>query len=310
MEDIVNVGVVNFPVIWGEIDKNLSRMKGYIKAAYKQGIDILVFPETALTGYDGEDPEMDREQRMQRRFAETVPGPSTEAIAELTKKFGMYVVFGMAERDADDPKKVYNAAAAVGPEGIIGTYRKIHLPFTEGLWADRGEKPLVFDTPWGPVGVGICYDVYQYPEVTRYARAMGARLFLHCTAMNSTETGGPGGYLGNLSLRYQVINNDMFIATSNLCGKDINSWFMGGSCIIGPSSTSVKEYYYAGKPFLAEGADECGIANAVLDLSQVRTSFLDGVWKGGMGKGDWCPDKYIAWFTEARDTNFWGHEEG
>lgn len=89
---------------------------------------MLVFPETALTGYDVEAPEVAREERMHRRLAEPVPGPSTEAIARLAKKYGMYVIFGMAERNAEDPEKVYNAAAVIGPEGIIGTSAKFICP--------------------------------------------------------------------------------------------------------------------------------------------------------------------------------------
>ena len=306
MKDILSLGVVNFAPVWGDKRANCKRICEYIEAAGRQGIQMLVFPETALIGYDVEPGDLPREERMQRRLAETVPGPAADAVCALTKKYDMYVIFGMAERDAEQPDRVYNAAAVCGPEGLIGGCHKIHLPFTEGLWADPGEKPFLFDTPWGPVGVGICYDVYCYPEVTRYARAMGARLFINCTAICTLESPGDGGYLGNLCLRYLAVNNNMFLASANLAGRDQSSWFMGGSSIIGPSTTMTEEHYYAGKPFLAEGADESGIQSAVIDLSDTRHSFLDCVWAGGIGKGDWQPEKYAAWFTEAKERNFWG----
>lgn len=305
MKDIINIAVVNFPAVWGNKESNLKQMTEYIEAAARKGAQMIVFPETALTGYDVEPEGVAREARMQCRLAETIPGPGTETIAKLAEKYGMYVIFGMAEKDAEDPKKIYNAAAVVGPEGVIGSSRKIHLPFAEMFWAERGEKPLVFDTPWGPVGVGICYDFYQFPEVTRYARAMGARLFINCTAICTAESGGAGGYIGNLSLQYQVLNNDMFVATSNLCGRDRTSWFMGGSSIVGPSSKAPEVHYYAGKKFLDEGADQNGMETATINLGSVRNSFINGVWAGGMGKGDWNPDKYIAWYTEAKEKNFW-----
>ena len=54
-------------------------------------------------------------------------------------------------------------------------------------------------------------------------------------------------------------------------------------------------------------ADESGIQSAVIDLSDTRHSFLDCVWAGGIGKGDWQPDRYAAWFNEAKETNFWGN---
>lgn len=301
MKDIINLAVVNFPVVWGDKEKNVQQICEYIEAAGKKGIEMIVFPETAMTGYDVESGDIQKEERMHCRLAETVPGVSSNRIAELTRKYNMYAIWGMAERDAEDSSRVYNAAAVAGPDGVIGTSRKIHLPFSEMKWADRGEKPFILDSPWGPIGVGICYDFYQYPEVTRYARAMGVRLFINCTAINTAETGGAGGYLGNLSLRYQAVNNNMFIATSNLCGRDITSWFMGGSSIVRPSSQAAKEYYYAGKAFLDEGADENGIESATINLGSVRNSFLECVWAG-----DFTPEKYIEWYTEAKENNFYG----
>ena len=47
-----------------------------------------------------------------------------------------------------------------------------------------------------------------------------------------------------------------------------------------------------------------------LDLSGTRHSFLDCFWDGAIGKGDWRPDKYIEWFREAQETNYWGSQEG
>ena len=246
MKDILTLAVVNFAPVWGDKDNNLKRICEYTEAAALRGAQMVLFPETALTGYDIEPGDLDREERMHRRLAETIPGPATDAVCALTRKYGIYAAFGMAERDAGDPARVYNAAAVCGPDGLIGSCRKIHLPFAESLWADSGEKPFLFETPWGPVGIGICYDVYCFPEVTRYARAMGARLFLNCTAICTLESPGAGGELGNLCLQYLAVNNDLFIASSNLCGRDVTSWFMGGSGIIGPSTTMTHFRYAAG----------------------------------------------------------------
>lgn len=305
-KDILNLAVVNFAPVWGDKQANLDRILEYIEAAARKGVEMVVLPETALTGYDIEPEELKAEERMHRRLAETCPGPATDAVCELTKKYGIYAIFGLAERDSDDPTKVYNASAVCGPDGFIGTCRKIHLPFAEGLWACPGDKPFLFDTPWGPVGIAICYDFYCFPEITRYARAMGARLFINCTAICTLESPGAGGYLGNLALQYMAMNNNMFIASSNLCGQDVTSWFMGGSCVLGPSTTPTHVQYFAGKKFLDPGADEPGIQNAVIDLSAIRYSFLNSVWAGGIGKCDWRPDRYIEWYREAIDKNYWG----
>lgn len=304
MKDILTLSVVNFAPVWGDKEANLKRILEYTDAAGRAGVQMLVFPETALTGYDVEE-GVARDEHMQRKLAETVPGPATDAVADLAAKYDMYVIFGLAERDAEDADKVYNAAAVVGPEGVIGSCHKIHLPFAEGLWADRGDTPFIFDTPWGPVGMAICYDSYCFPEISRYCRAMGARLFLNCTAIATAESPGAGGYLGNLALQYLVMNNDMFFASSNLCGQDKTSWFMGGSSIIGPSSTMTEVHYYAGKKFLEDGADESGLNTATIDLSDVRHSFLASKWNGGIEAADWRPDRYIEWFKTAIETDYW-----
>lgn len=305
MKEIVNIATVNFSPVWGDSKRNMSRIVEYTEAAALRGAQIVAFPETALTGYDIEEGEIPREELMQRRLAETADGPAVTAVCEVTKKYGIYAIFGFAERDMDDKSKVYNACAVCGPEGYIGSCRKIHLPFAESLWADPGDTPFLFDTPWGPVGVGICYDFYSFPEISRYARAMGARLFINCTAICTLESPGAGGYLGNLSIKYHAMNNNMFIVSSNLCGLDKVSWFMGGSSIVGPSSTMTEVEYYAGKPFLEDGADESGINAATVDLSCTRHSFLDSVWAGGIEKCDWRPDRYIEWLKNAQETDYW-----
>lgn len=306
MKDILNLGVVNFASVWGDKRNNLNRILDYIEVGARKGVQMIVFPETSLTGYDVEPNEMEREERMHRRLAETAPGMATDAVCELTRKYGMYAVFGMPERDSSVPDKVYNSAAVCGPEGLIGTCRKIHLPFTESLWANKGDLPFLFDTPWGPIGVGICYDFYCFPEITRYCRAMGARLFINCTAICTLDSPGAGGYLGNLCLQYQAMNNDMFIATSNLCGRDLSSWFMGGSSVLGPSSTMTELQYYAGKPFLAPDADESGLEVCHNRPFRCKALFLNSVWEGGIEKGDWRPDLYMQWFNQAIQKNYWG----
>ena len=53
-KDIMTIGVVTFNAFWGEKEKNLNRIKGYIEAGAKRGCDLMVFPEMALTSYDDE----------------------------------------------------------------------------------------------------------------------------------------------------------------------------------------------------------------------------------------------------------------
>ncbi|OZB94973.1 carbon-nitrogen hydrolase family protein [Paenibacillus sp. XY044] len=235
VQDIVTVAAVNFHPKWGDKADNLKRLKGYVRTAAKQGADLILFPETALTGYGvkDDDPEM------QRLNAEPVPGDSTLALAELTKEYGVYVVLGMPERDDAEPDIIYNSAAVIGPEGVIGAYRKIHPAAKESMWATKGGQPFMFDTPWGPVGVGICYDSYCFPELVRYYTALGSRMYLNPTAIHNAE-GWQDLYYTTLKSR--SLENGTFIVSSNLVGQDYDSYFPGGSMIVGPANHIGAEY--------------------------------------------------------------------
>lgn len=315
MRDIVNVAVVNFRPIWGEKEKNLKRIAEYIENEAKRGMDIIVFPELCLTGYDDEDTDgfglghgyntaMDKRQKMQSRDAETVPGPSTECIAEVTKRCGVYAVFGMTERDKSNSDVIYNSAAVCGPEGIIGAYQKIHIPPGEMYWATPGETPLLFDTPWGPVGVQICFDTYFFPEITRYYRAKGARLLLNCTAL-------AGGDVVRYPMCSREVENSayintMFIASANLCGKDKYSSFLGGSSIIGPSAEWGNVYYYAGGNFHDKDYSHPGVFSASIDLAQTEVShhFL---WRPNpvFRRPDFRPELYAKLYESLAEDKHW-----
>lgn len=236
--DVVTIACVNFRTDWGNKEQNLKRIKGYVTAAAKRGADIILFPELALTGY-----ENGPGAKMHRENAETVPGPSTNALAELTRKLGVYVIVGMPVKSSENPDVFFNSAAVIGPEGVIGSYAKL-MPFgNEMKWCTKGEKPFAFDTPWGLVGVGICYDTYMFPELPRYYAALGARLYVHITALGVFKGWKPY-YINQMQAR--AIENMMFLASSNIVGKDRMADYPGTSFVLGPGEEAHEVKFYAG----------------------------------------------------------------
>ena len=217
MKHVMKISTVAFHAIWGKKELNLQRMLDYIELAAGEGSNLVVFPEMALTGYDDKK-EQPKAEKMQVLQAETVPGPSSQRIAEAARKFGLYVAFGLPERDRWAPGAVYNSACVCGPEGILGVYRKIHLAYPEPHWAIRGRDPFLFQTPWGPIGVGICYDSYCFPELMRYYAAKGCRAYLNLSAHAKCH----GTALGNASLVSASIVDHIYVVTSNLA-RDIPS---------------------------------------------------------------------------------------
>lgn len=292
MRDAVKISTVSFNAKWGDKEANLSRMTGYIEQAVAEGSKFIVFPEMALTGYDDEE-DKPLLEKMQYKEAEVIPGPSSLAVAELTKKYGVYVIFGMPERDSDKKDILYNSACVCGPKGVIGGYRKIHLPYPEYHWAKRGEKPLIFDTEWGPVGVGICYDTYCFPELMRYYAAKGCRIHINCTAHAMCH----GKTIARTTVEAYAGMNKMFIVSSNLAGIDLYNDFWGSSSIVGPGSGIWDVAYYAGYPFSDLRGHVDKMFSAVIDLGLARRNIFEPN-PGINGATDYRPAIYKKLYKE------------
>ncbi len=230
--DIV-FGVVNFEAKWGDKEANIAAMKDYIAKAAEKGVEMLVFPEMALTGYTYIAPAAG-EKAMQQALAETVPGPATDALAPLAKAHNMYIIFGLPELKDD---KVYNSAAILMPDGTVESYQKIHPVADENQWAVRGDTPYMFDTPWGPVGLSICYDTYAIPELTRYYAAQGARIVLNPTATSRGSTEGKWEWYYRNRIESTADREQIVLVSANLAGTDGTEAksvvFPGGSCVVG-----------------------------------------------------------------------------
>jgi predicted amidohydrolase len=290
-EQTVTVGCANFERGASKAD-SLARIEAAIAEASAQGIDILVFPECALMGaidcscrFDGGACPGHRE------LAETVPGPSSEHIAMLAKKFDMYVVFGMSERDPGEPSVLYNSAVVVGPEGILGTYRKLHLGtlplVTEGITYRPGSSLPLFATRFGPIGVLIDYDFWFNPELSRILMLKGARLLVNL----SGALAGPGkrDYLVHTTAA-RAQENLVYTASANLVGGAERTEHSAGN----PSNPHANDYLghsvIAGPAFprysqvFVEAGDTVEIVSATLSFERLHrwdTVFPIRQWRAG-----------------------------
>lgn len=293
-KSVVTIATVNFHSLWGRKKENLERIIGYIEAAAKQGANIVLFPEMALTGYDDESYKPTYEQ-MQYVDSEHWDGPSAKTVAEVTKKYGIYAVVGYPERDYEDDRRVFNSAFVTGPEGIVGSYRKIHVCVFEVLWAKKGREPLCFDTPWGKVGVSICGDTYNYHELTRFYANQGARIVLNPTAVLATDVWDYESYYVT-GLESSVLESGVYMVSSNFTGPEKVSDGGGCSNIIGPALHKQKKWY-AG----SMGKFEENIYMETVDLSLAnRMVFKINPLNGD---ADYRPDIYRELFrrTVERD---------
>lgn len=252
-DDGPTAAVANVSAVWGDKQANVDMMLQYVDYAASQDIDILVFPETILTGYDSTDPagandahtanaEVNRalaasDDYMQVVLAEKIAGPvgdttrgeSVQQIAAAAQQYGMYIIFGMPEMPEGGPivedgvDKVYNSAAICFPDGHTESFQKMHRAGSEETaWSVAGSTPVMIEMPeWtdaegSPLkaGVDICRDGHFYPEIGRYYAAKGASLLLHPTA-----TTGNAWYRENRMGSY-TDRDGLAVVSTNVWGPD------------------------------------------------------------------------------------------
>ncbi len=276
-QDVVSVACINFHTAWGDKAANLAKMKAFTTDAAKQGNDIIVFPELALSGYEcSADMHGEKKScRMHRDSAETIPGPATEEMAALAKELDVYIIFGMPEQDKNNADRRYIASVVIAPEGILGSYRKLHLApwprFTESLCFSAGDEVPVWKTRYGILGVLICYDFYFFPELARIMALKEATLLINTTA----SAAGPGKpYYLVQQTGSRATENLVYAASANLVGKERTKTYYGHSVIAGPHHPRPAFVF-------AEGGESEEIVSATLSFPRLRAyaELLD--WKKG-----------------------------
>ena len=222
--------------------RNLRRFLEMIDEAADHRVDVLVLPEVGLQGYaDFTAPRGSKAETEQREYyfreAETIPGPTTEAIREAAERHGMFVQLGMAE-SAIGGNAIFNSATLIGPRGVIGVYRKIHNQFEFPYFA-LGEDAPTFDTPFGRMASLICYDLC-FPELMRVYALDGAQVALMSTGWPMAGHDRSDDYYGwamELTAQANAFFNQMWLVISNHCEpatKSTDYDYYGGSQIVDP----------------------------------------------------------------------------
>jgi len=257
-----------------QVGENLDGILGAIKEAATNRAELMAFPECSLTGYIFNS----REEALSS--AETVPGSATEKIATLCKELKVYVVFGLLEREDD---RLYNAAVFVGPEGIIGRYRKNHLPFLGvDRFVDSGDEPFqVYQTPVGNIGLFICYDIV-FPESARVMTLLGADILVLPTNFPQVrrET------LSTHVVSTRAIENRVHVVAADRVGSERGSVFAGLSKIVDA----------AGKTLSLASLDRKEIIYGEVSLSAARQKRL--IITPGEYELDYIDDRRPALYGE------------
>lgn len=279
----MTVAAVNFHPIAGDVQRNLKRIMEYTEAAVSRGAQTVLFPELALTGHGGK-----KNDEMQKCLAETIPGTSSCAVADLSSRLGIHVVFGMPVRKAD---KIYNSLVICGPQGILDIYDKLHLTAADSGWAAEGERlPPLFDTSCGKMMAVTGFDLIYYPEVCRYGKAKGAKMLIGASAL---EDNGMGEAWQKI-LERNVGLNTLPVALSSLAGEYGGRHFAGGTQILMPAEPIEQIYVSAGYPFDHPSGFKPGLYMTVIDMTadilMPHYPYFEHNYK--VGTPDWRPDVY------------------
>ncbi|MES1924364.1 carbon-nitrogen hydrolase family protein [Salinisphaera sp. T31B1] len=222
MQSDTAVSVVQHaPREMGQSETNIDYIVASLAAEAARGSRLVVFPEMGITSFFRHEPG--GYERYWREATIELDGPELARIIEAAAAADVHAVVGFAERSASTGV-IYNSAALVGPAGILGVTRKVHLPGLEKMYYTPSDSIDVIDSPFGRIGIAICYDV-MFPEYFRALSDQGAEIIVFCS---STWRGGAKGGVGLEGVKRDywsalpmvtAIQNQAFVVACNACGR-------------------------------------------------------------------------------------------
>jgi predicted amidohydrolase len=216
----MKIAVAQMACALGDIEANVGKMAAFAQRAKEAGAGLVVFPETADTGYS---------MPVIQDRATTLSEGAVPRLRETAKKLGLGIISGIAEREG---AVIYNSQVAIDSAGLIAAkYRKSHLfrpaPVEEHKCFAPGND--LVSLPWDGfrLGLTICYDL-RFPELYRaLACDFGVNVFMISSAWPFPRV----GHLRTLAVA-RAIENQSYVISSNRVGNDGGGTFCGSSAII------------------------------------------------------------------------------
>ncbi len=254
-EASLTISIAQIRVACRQPEENLAKAEALIAEAARRGSDLVCFPEMWSTGFD-----WSYLAEQAEKHAAVI-----ERVAALARRYRIWINGSLPEMTDDG--RIANTSILFTAEGErAGIYRKVHLfsLLHEDQHLAAGDALTVVDTPWGLIGLSICYDI-RFPELFRSYALQGVRLVLSPVAF-------PHPRLDHWQVlsRARAIENQMFLVGVNRVGSEdfgpdgVVTYF-GNSVIIDPW----------GRVVLEAGETEEKLLTATIDLreaDEVRSS--------------------------------------
>ena len=255
-KNVLKVGMIQMEVIQGDVTANRAKAESLIRTAAAKGAKIITLPELWNCGYRLEELEKLAE------YTDVSKSESMALLSHLAAEYGLYIFGGSIAEKKNG--RYYNTAVVFNDKGeVIQKYRKTHL-FQLGLhepeYFTPGDEWSLVDTPWGRVGLVICYDL-RFPELWRNLVLRGAKIIV-CPAQWPTAR----LYSWRALNIARAIENEAFVISTNRTGED-DYLYPGNSLLIDPRGRLV-----------ADGGETEGVLLGELDLDLLA----DDAYRMGM----------------------------
>jgi predicted amidohydrolase len=209
---LLRVAAVSPRIEFGRPEANLATILAWIDQAWQQNADLVCFPEVSLQGYC-------TIRKLVHDLAESVDGPSVQEIHRRAASLDVVVSVGMSLRDGEH---VFNSQVFIGPDGVLGVQRKVHLCVEDEAYEPGGTWDSVAVKHW-KIGTNICFDS-EFPEPARVLAVKGIDILLMsfaCGRLNTPHTADAGTWVDKV-FRYapsRAYDNQIFVVGFNHAGR-------------------------------------------------------------------------------------------
>lgn len=220
---MIRISVIQFQPALADLEKTMDKLNRLLPGSSDS--QLVVLPELANSGYNFKD---------KAQAIETSEDPENSRfvnfISQYAIKYNQHIVTGFNERAGDI---LFNAALLIGPEGLKGKYRKIHLFMDEKDFFEHGDLGLpVFQIDNYNLGMLVCFD-YLFPEIWRKLASKGADIIAHPSNLVTP--------FGQKVVPAHAIINGIFTVTANRIGAEGTLHFNGNSLIVNPRGDVLKQ---------------------------------------------------------------------